>query len=484
MSAIKKYSFIIGLIVLVSLSFQTKSAFAIYSPNLSKQAAIIGQHIKDAQTKNGKGTVLDAINKVLAYNKKKLSEGRETGIPGEAKLAQKLVFDSTLNFILLYPFDSILMVFNFNSSNQEFISTCLRDDIWVLETLRDQVGAEMIKAYLLFDTIDGAILKNDYIGLVSNISLLRKYGSDPKAPIQTTYSGKMSSNQYFFGTEPDGAGAMNYYIKASPTVGQMGCPNQEFSKAFEQVSNSWKTLKVLASGEGTKWGSIWEMATANASKRAEQWVRANQLSLTLGGKEGGRAESLIQNDGSNQFLGRWKTEWNILKNMIGPVTPLFDLSIYQPPKEVTKAGTSLGKDCVFYYHEDGRFRDCTESQVEQYKKCKKDEAKAIEEDIRCDRFRTFDESTSIVNKLNKQIALQDQHAQTLKEAEKAFTYSMTLDSVGEQNIYFMDEVMWDMNLQIKRGYEAFGDKGGKSITSLATEIGELVAKQCANRRPK
>ncbi|MFH0837919.1 MAG: hypothetical protein V1880_01480 [Patescibacteria group bacterium] len=482
-----KRNFIIGLAVLAGLSVQAPSVFALYSPRLSQQVSIIRQHVQDSQKQNGSQSILEEIEQIKAYDKAKRAESRETGIAGDAKVAQSLVFDTTFDFLIQYPLDALFMIFNFNAYNEEWISNCLRDEIWNLETLRDKVGSEMIKAYLLRDIYHGPLLMEDYDYLVTQLDLLRKYGSDPKAKIEATLNGEavtITSNKYFFGEEPKGNPPLNYYsnVGVFSSSDATGCPDGEFEKAIEEVLNSWETFKTLASGSGVEWGSIWSMAKANARIRAREWIRANQISLTIAGKEGGNPVSLVKGGGWDKFVGSFKTQLNILKNMVGPVTPFLTSSNYKPPPSGATIEEGIGTDCRYYNHGDGYYADCSKDMIEQYDKCQDDEEAAKQEGIQCDRFRSASETIPIADKINRQLALEREHETALEDVETTFVYSMSMDSVAEETIYFMDDVLWDMNNQIKRGYEAVDKAAGESIPTLYREIETLASKQCANKQ--
>lgn len=485
MRTIAKRMIIIGLTILTGLILQTNSAYAIYSPRLSKQASIIREHLRGSQAQNGTQSILEEIEQIKAYDKAKRAAFEETGISGSVRVAQQLIFDTTLEFVIQNPFDSLYMVFNLNAPNNEWISTCLRDDIWSLETLRDMVGSEMVKAYLLRDTYHGALLMEDYKYLVSNLDLLRKYGSNPNAKIQATdvnlQSKEITSNKYFFGNE--GANA-NYYTNILGWISdETGCPESEFQEAFREVVNSSKTLATLSSGAGAEWGSIWGMAQANARIRAKQWIQANQLSLTLGGEAGGRPISLVKGGGWDKFVGDVKTQWEVMKDLVGPVTPLFDWSLYSAPFSASTSNTTVGSECVYYYQKENEFRDCDDTQKGQFERCEENKEQAEDtENIRCDRFLNPRETISIANKLNRQVALQRENAAAMDDAQNAFTYSITIDSVAEQNIYFIQAALWDMNMNIKRGYEGVNKAAGDGIPTLTREIEALSDRQCANKQ--
>lgn len=441
--------------------------------------------MQESQAQNGTESILEEIEQIKAYDRAKTATDKETGIAGDAKVAQNLIFENTFAFVIQHPTDTLFMVFNFNAVNAEFISTCLRDEIWSLEALRDVVGAEMVKAYMLRDHFHGGLLMDDYRYLVTHLELLRKYGSNPTAKFRATDRAtkkpvQVNSTKYFFGNKD----TTNYYRSNFSLISnEPGCPDNEFEEAFKQVAKSAKTLAVLSSGQGVEWGDIWKMAKANARIRAKEWIQANQMTLTVGGEEGGRVESLIKGGGPDKFVGQWKTEWEVLKNMVGPVTPWFDSSIYKPLPNIGKIEEGVGTDCAFYDHEDGNYWDCYEEQLEWYEKCQDDEEAARnEENIPCERFYNTEEFISAVNKSNRREALKQEHDQEMEDAENAFKYSVSFDSVAEQNIYLMDEILFEMNSNIERGYEAVHKEAGEGIPTLLREIEKLTALHCANKK--
>ena len=300
---------IIGAIVAVGIFIQIPGANALYSPNVSRQVAVIQGHILSAQSKNGTGDLLEVINSIKAYNRNKRENGEETGISGEARIAQAMILENTYDQAIQDPAESLLMIFNFNAYNKEFISNCLRDEIWNLELVRDVVGQEMVKAYMLYDPIHGKLLEEDYLYLINEIKRLKKYGSKPNAMINTLNTEgrpvQISSNKYYFGMEADDESSINLYTRKYFHSDDTGCPDGEFEQVFEQVANQWKVVETLSSGQGSlwsadgdAWGNIWAMAEANAKVRAKQWIQANQISLTLAGEDGAQLQSLVNGGGA------------------------------------------------------------------------------------------------------------------------------------------------------------------------------------------
>lgn len=474
---------IIGLLVTTGLLIQVQPAAALYSPTISRNVAKIRSHMLSSQTVNGTGDLLEAINSIKVYNRLKREGGYESGVPGEARVAQELIINENYDQVIQHPLDSLFMVFNFNGYNDQWISNCLRNEIWGLESLRDQVGQEMVRAYLLYDPEHGALLKQDYQYLIAELDRLRKYGADPNAALSIKNTdGKvqsLTSNEYFFGNLEKGENTVNMYTRKFFNSDQTGCPDGEFEQTFEQVVRSYKTLKMLSSGrgssDGSNWGSIWEMAQANAKIKARQWIQANQITLTLGKEEGARINSLVKGDGWNRFVGNLESEVKIIENIAGSFTPLFDKKLWLTD------GTNKS-ECVYYVPEEHQYVDCQEFQIEQLKQCKADEKKAFDEGINCDRFKDLSESETLLSQANDQLNVIDRNEQAKEEARTAFIYSITLDDVAEQAIYEMDMHLTMMNASIKQGYEGFGQQAGPSLPSLINEVSWVTQNQCINKQ--
>ena len=492
MSKIRK--FIIGLAFTFGLFVQSSSALAMYSPKLTQMVADIREHVRSSQAQNGNNTILEEIEQIKAYDRAKTKLNEETGISGDAVMAMDTLF-SSIN--PLGGMNTLLMVFNFNYMNGEFISTCLRDDIWHLEALKDLVGAEMVKAYMLRDIYHGALLSQDYKDLQVSIALLRFYGSNPSAEINVLVKDKeeptgITSSEYFFGEKPQGDPPINPYSNTDPILGtdKGGCPEGEFQSAIEEVVHSYRTINGTIGGHSLfskeKWGSLLEMAKANARTKAKQWIQANQISLTLGGEEGGRVESLVKGGGWDKFKGSVKTQLKIVENMVGPVPPMWEFAkwswnyVTEGFDSLAAANEQVPSNCQFYYGKEDVYRNCNNKQQKALEQCEENEDLAIANHIDCSRYRNLEDIDSITEALHEQSALIEENEMAHEEARTAFTYKITFDSVSEENIYFMDKVMWNLNNQIQRGYEAKGAKGGLSIPTLTKNLEALSDRQCSN----
>lgn len=491
---------IIGLIVCVGLTVQATNAYAIYSPTISKRVSIIKQHVSAARSLNGNGTITSAVESVKQQDDKRKLEGKPMALPAEAAAIIPKVLGYMFYDLMAAPYDSIFMIFNMVPSTGSVISSCLRNDIWLLEDLKDIVTQEMIKAYLLMDSNNGDLLKNDFDWLRQHIKILKEYGPRPD-DLMLLYVPKVgggndvvyvTSNQYLFGTgpelglDPETDPSINKYSITFP-VGE-GCPESDFVEAFKEVKESFETLKVLSSGRGSDWGSILTMAKARARRKAEEWIKKNQITFTIGGEEGGSPQSLVRGDSWNKFVGQMETQKKILKDMIGPITPLFSWNLYKATGEAIAVG--LGADpailnnvdyCMYYYADAGIFRACTDEQYTDYKKCQENKTEATKSGIDCDKFRNPSKSTTPIEEAENYIKQANIHKKVVEEAEHSLKYNMNLNSMSEQSLIELDRVMWEINKEIGRAYEAEGDDAGKGLPTIYTGLGSFIKKHCGGK---
>ena len=186
---------IIGLILIIGLTVQASFVHAIYSPTISQRAASIRQNVLSARTQNGTGSLQAARQHLIEEDKAARDEGRETGVPAKAAKALGKILGIMFWETIRHPFDSIFMIFNLTSTSKTkqilpdtAISVCLRNDIWMLQDLRDVVAQEMVKSYMMADTYHGDLLENDYDYLTDHIRYLKDYGNNSK-----------ESGKYLFG---------------------------------------------------------------------------------------------------------------------------------------------------------------------------------------------------------------------------------------------------------------------------------------------
>jgi hypothetical protein len=445
---------------------------AFYSPIIAEKASSIKAHLRSAREQNGTGSVEDAVQNMIEQNKLAADRNEAQGLPPGVSVAQSLVLKDVLADILLKPLDDLFLIFNLiPSASFSPASKCLRDDIWGLQNLRDAVVQEMIKSYLMYDRYHGDLLKKDYKWLVAHINILKKYGSKPMEPIRLL--GK-TANEYLFESKSD----VNYY---SITITEGGCPQSEFPPAFNEVWESIQNVGVIASGSSVEWGSIWEMAEARARRRAAEWIKANQITLTIGGEEGGNPQSLIKGGGLDRFKGQWNTQLTILKNMVGPLVPLFSWSIYDKGDE---GKTIIPDGCMYFYQDPGVYRACTVDQLLNYKKCQ-DEDKKNEENkdkektnlkINCGLYKNPKKISTGLEKIQTQLLKAREHQETVQRAETAYIYNVQLNSVGENAIKAIAEHLGNINGHIRAGFEAEGDS--ESLPTIYNNLKDFTNKYC------
>ncbi len=466
---------IIGLTLCFGLIVQTANVHAIYSPTISKRVSIIKQHVRTAREHNGSGSITAAIKSVKAQDDERAKEGKSRALPVEATLAIPRVLGDMFTDLIKAPLDPIYMIFNIIPSTGAVVSTCLRNDIWILEDLRDVVVQEMIKAYLMMDSNNGDLLSNDYEYLRYYIGYLKEYGHRPQYPKPNPGDTiPITSSERLFGSKS----SINYYSITFPT-GE-GCPESDFVEAFDEVKQSLITLKTLSSGSGSDWGSILVMAKANARRRAEEWIKANQITLTLGGEAGGNPQSLIKGDSWNVFVGQFKTQKQILKNMIGPLTPLFSWGIYSRGEEPDE---EISYGCMYYYADAGVFRACTVEQLKDYKICQSDDPDDKEEQskIDCDKFRNPTQVITPVETVENYQAQASRHQKSITSTERSLKYNTTLNNMSEQGLIEMDRVMWEINKEIGRSFEADGDEAGKGLPYLYSQLKTFIQNHCGGK---
>lgn len=541
--------------LIIGLTVQTSFVYAIYSPTIAQRAGAIRQNILSAQAQNGTGSLQAARQHLEEEDRAARAEGRETGFPAKAGVALGKVLGYMFWETIQAPLDPIFMIFEIIPSTGEYVSTCLRNDIWMLQDLRDIVAQEMVKSYLMADEYHGDLLTADYDYLTDNIRILKEYGSHPEKRIAVTVLENdiptiqyMTSGQYLFGTnasinpysfdlfqkevsgdepsckdncetacnkkydckeenecknaceeiaaedekidlsqckevcegtcqsEKDCTDECKSSCTMSSTIKWAGCPEGEFLPAFNEVWESMKNLSTIGTWKAADWGSIWEMAKARARRRADEWIKANQITLTIGGEIGGNPQSLIKGDGLNRFLGSFNTELQILKNMVGPVVPLFTWSIYKKGE-----GGEISPGCMYWYPEEGVYRACTVNQLLDYKDCRKDRAKAIENNIPCDNYKNPTVTRAALDIVKEQQEKVEKHRQTLERAETAFVYNLELSSVNESNIEAIEKILSGINAEILRSIETQKSSDDAGLPTLYNQVGTFAKRHCGGQ---
>ncbi len=441
---------------------------AFYSPKISEGASAIKTNLRSAREQNGTGSVEDAVQNMIEQNKLAADRNEAQGLPPGVSVAQSLILKDVIADKILKPLDDLFLIFNLIPSEQTVASKCLRDDIWGLQNLRDAVVQEMIKSYLMYDRYHGDLLKQDYKWLIAHINFLKKYGSKPGEPIK--FLDKIAneyptSNEYLFKSKSN----VNYY---SITITEGGCPQGEFMPAFEEVWESIQNVGVIARGSSVDWGSIWEMAEARARRRAAEWIKANQITLTIGGEEGGNPQSLVKGGGLDRFKGQWNTQLTILKNMVGPVVPLFSWTLF-----IGDSDDTISYGCMYFYQDPGIYRACTADQLLDYHECRDDEKNAITNlKINCDMYKDPRQITTSVEQIEELKSKAVEHEKTIKRAETAYIYNVQLNSAGEQAIEAIESQLLNIDQQIQTGLEAVGDS--ESLNTIYNNLKDFTNNYC------
>ncbi len=292
---------IISIILIFTLFLQAPVANAIFSPTLSSEVSQIKSHVQEARRQNGVGNALSAAKKM---GKVGLSASYYLYI----NAIKGLIFNSLGNAFL----DGFSLLINVWIENKKFITNCLRDDIWELQALQEEVLNELFKAALLLDTENGDVLWEDY----NTLEILLKGGKktfkdkDKEVKIKGLKEDYTDTDLWF-------PGGQNYYVV---------CPYGEFKEAWRDLKLSFDRL-ISNFGEKSKiasgWGSLKEAAKKRAKARASKWIAANQFTFTLGGEDGSNPKSLLKGPGIDGFVADLKTEWEYVKEygkMIGDST--------------------------------------------------------------------------------------------------------------------------------------------------------------------
>jgi hypothetical protein len=140
MQSLKK-SIIIGLMLLVGILLLPSGTHAFYSPSVSQRVSKIKANVLSARQQNGTGTLNEYVQQIINEEKSDRLKGKATGLPGMATVAFSNVFADTFVDLFWqpkakYPYlaslDPLMMIFNFVPASGEYISVCLRYDIWQL----------------------------------------------------------------------------------------------------------------------------------------------------------------------------------------------------------------------------------------------------------------------------------------------------------------------------------------------------------------
>ena len=252
------------------MSIQAAGAYAFYSPELNSQANIVKQHLTDSKKLNGDGTLQQAYDKI--------GSKANTGLYNTFVDSVKSIITEHLTDSFL---DSLSLLFGRWIGTNAWISNCLRDDIWQLQALQEQILAEIFRDAILDDTANSNILWKDYTGL-----------NDTYKNLHDNYR----KGDIWFPKNK------NLYVE---------CPYGEFTKAWIDVKRAFDSLKALGQGslELGSFGSIAKKADERAIVKARDYIRKNQITLSVGDGGGSSSSSLLRDHGFTQLTARIKTEF-------------------------------------------------------------------------------------------------------------------------------------------------------------------------------
>jgi len=280
---------IIGIVLgLILLLQQAEPACAFYSPFLNQQATLIKQHMLTASTVTGVGTLAQYQDKMQQLGK----EGNE----GVTNLFWGAIKDIIIQSVTESFLDGLSLLFGRWIGTNEWISNCLRDDIWELDALKEQILDQMLKSAFLSDLVNASIMSADY----KTLNAIMSGGWPVTIGTEIKYVSLKKDYKYGKVWFPK---SKNYYIE---------CPYGEFTKAWKDLKRAIDSFKNIGTGN-LALGSFAEMAKKakiRAIKRAEQWFKANQITLTIGGSQGYSPRSLIQGPGLKGLVADLKTELN------------------------------------------------------------------------------------------------------------------------------------------------------------------------------
>ncbi len=280
------------------------TVYALYSPLLNKEAATIKKHIFDNRKAHGTGGWMDVLDRAESDAKKGTDSKINKGLQQTYWTAVKeMVSDSlTDNF-----WDGLSLLWKswINSDvTKKGISNCLRDDIWELQALKEQVLNEIMKASMMGDYTRSGQLWLDYQFLELRISGIVKgenfdWDGDGESEVLINLKHNSDNSSFWF------PNSQNFYVD---------CPYGDFTQAWEDLKRAFDSFKAIGKGsiEIGSFGVMVEVAKKRADKRAQQWIKANQITLTIGGKEGSSPRSLVNGPGLAGLAADLKTEMSFV----------------------------------------------------------------------------------------------------------------------------------------------------------------------------
>ena len=289
---------IVGAFLALGLLFaQAPEAYALFSPLLSKEAGLIKQDIMASRQQNGSGSWLNAWEKVNQQNVEYKRKGMATGTPGMFSLMGNSIKEITIGSLFDENSSSSLMdsfglLLGISAHTNEIVSTCLRDDIWGLQALQEEVVNELFKASLLDDLVNGGALWEDYLYLKALIDGGKRADGTKIPGIKPDWNDRPAD------TPPWDATA--YWFPGSSTNYYRDCPYGDIPMAIEGAKTSLIHMADTFSGGGLQLGSLsemWNIAKRRAVEKAAKWIAKNQIKLSFGGSPGANPQGLINGSG-------------------------------------------------------------------------------------------------------------------------------------------------------------------------------------------
>ncbi len=381
------------MITLILIFSQAGAARAFYSPVINGEVSDMRQHIQSSQQKNGIGTWWNVAQKAEKKNQA-LNAGYQGVFTSAVKeMATNALTDSFWDGI------SLLVKSWLGDSSKGSISNCLRDDIWEAQALQEQVLNEVMKASILSNTEDASILWNDFQNLESIIELLKSSSKDKKL--------------WF----PD---SQNFYVN---------CPYGDFTQAWQDLTRALKSFENLG-GQSLQLGNfgvLAKIAKKRAIQRAQEWIKANQLTLTIGGKQGANPRSLFNGPGVSGLAADFKTEWGYAKNF----AELVFVNTYKGVSELAKGQKE---------------------------------------------FEKLEDVSTYANDYTKAYNARDK---TLKQMESAIKFNLSFNNVAQNSLKEIDKIMFETNGIIE---DAFSSKTTpENLKTFCEKINAVIKKQCKNK---
>ncbi|QQR83517.1 hypothetical protein IPJ72_07075 [Candidatus Peregrinibacteria bacterium] len=365
---------------------------AFFSPYIANQSNAIQQNVQLSKRTHGVGSFLNAFEKLTEANASTPNVTGTLESTGDFTLfyrSVKTVLNDSLTNALL---DDWALLLGADPQAGTTLSNCLKQDIWSLKALREQVTNELFKAALLNDHASSTALWKDFETLNTLMGFLRS---------DQAVMGYKDTDLLFPGI------GKNYYLD---------CPYSTFSQAFVQLKNSIERLKNLGNSVDFSVAGIRSAAEKRAYKRAAQWIEANRITLRLSGKDGPNGRSLVQGPGGQQLVGELKSSLALANDAVNGLQPNWN------PRASS-------------------FKNLADAYVEL------DDARDV--------LRTQIEAGLIMN--------------------------LSLNNVGEQDLYAIDDALTGINTQINRATTPSGTVNHTLLT-LCNELSFIQQNQCTNKR--